>query len=69
MATTDERRELREALLALGLKRVHATADYLGTGDYAEFWGGAGVTSLTITWAPKTEQPEFKRPAEGVQDA
>ena len=49
--TTDQRRDLRVALLQLGLNRIGYTQDD-GTGVYDETWEKDGAT-VTISWATK----------------
>lgn len=54
MATTDERKALREALIERGFTRDDCTMDD-GNGEYEEtFVNGENV--VTLHWGPKTEE-------------
>lgn len=57
MATTDERKALRETLIERGFTRAASTYDN-GDGAYCEtFVNGSNVVSLN--WGPKTDHREF----------
>jgi hypothetical protein len=53
MSATEERVKVREALIALGFKRVSYTRQELRPTKYTETWGGR-LASVTIEW---TEEP------------
>ena len=51
--TEQQRKALREALMAQGLSRTGWTRDQ-GDGVYSEFWAPAhGGVAVTLTWEPK----------------
>lgn len=61
MATTDERKALRETLIESGFTRITCTYDD-GNGVYSETFK-IGSNVVTLDWGPKTEHKEFVPPA------
>ena len=59
--TTEERRDIRQALIDLGFRRGaplnwdQSTHLDKGDGAYAEEWWGPGRTHLAVTWQAKRE--------------
>ena len=56
MSTTEQRKRIREALMALGFKHRHATHDG-GSGQYAESWENPGGDLIITSWAERTDKP------------
>jgi hypothetical protein len=57
--TTEQRREVRGALLNAGFDRVHKDQkqeyDLRGKGNYVEHWKHWDGTTIRLKWTPKTK--------------
>lgn len=50
--TSEQRKALREALIAQGFERYDFSNDIEGTGEYTEWWKN-GDTEVTLDWGKR----------------